>query len=335
MTEWALEQRLCAHLEATGALVARQLGTGVSEPANRVADVVLIDSGPQFDTRRQLTDTVIPSLVLEADVGVGRARYWKDTIRDLEIHPERARSAIDRAIEIGFLEAERRNGRLSVRQAARYPADWFGELTAIEVKPDLDRPGDLATQLRTDVSLSVVDRVVLATTSHVTRAHLHQFPDPVGVWRVSPEEPTHEVVRTAEQLPVKDPGIELLSRQAGRADISIVESPAKTRARRRLAERAYGKGWRPEAPIGCEHATVRTVAGVGGLPACSHFDRLVDPPNDCGSACPAYEPAEPPSYDRRAARDRHSPWVAAPPGRARRQGTLERYRNPDEGPQSS
>lgn len=334
MTEWALEQRLCAHLEATGALVARQLGTGVAQPANRVADVVLVGSGPQFDTRRQLTDTAIPSLVLEADIGVGRARYWKDTVRGLEVHPERARSAIHRAIEIGFLEAERRNGRLYVRQAARYPADWFGELTAIEVKPDLDRPGDLATQLRTDVSLGVVDRVVLATTSHVTRAHLHQFPNPVGVWRVSPEEPTHDVVRPLEPLPVKDPGVELLSRQPGRADIAIVEPAAKIRTRRGLAERAYGKGWRPEPPIGCEHATVWTVAGVGGLPACTHYDQLVDPPTDCGPSCPAFESAEPPPYERLAARDRHSPWLAEPPGRARRQGNLQRYQHPEEGPHS-
>lgn len=337
MTEWALEQRLCAHLESTGALVARQLGTGVTAPGNRVADVVLVDTGTRFDTRRELTDAAIPSLVLEADVGVGRARYWKDAISGLEAHPERARSAIDRAIEIGFLEPERRNGRLYVRQAARYPDDWFGELTAIEVKPDLDRRGDLATQLRTDVSLGVVDRVVLATTSYVTRAHLHQFPDPVGVWRVSPDEPTHEVVRPSESRPVRESGIELLRRPPGRADIAVVEPAAKTRARRRLAERAYGKGWRPDPPIGCEHATMRSVAGVGGLPACAHFDRLVDPPNDCGPACPAFEAAEPPSYDRNAARDRHSPWVADPPGRARRQGSLDRYRTRqhDEGPQSS
>lgn len=337
MSEWAVEQRLCAEIEAEGGLIARQLGTGVAEPANRIADVVRIAPGEQFGARTQLTEATIPALVIEADVGVGRARYWKEAIDGLDVHPERARTAIDRAIEIGFLEAERRNGRTYVRQAARYPDRWFQGVTAIEVKPDLDRPGDLATQLRTDVSLGVVDRVVLATTSHVTGAHLHQLPEAVGVWRVFPDGPTHEVIRPPESLPVAEPGIELLNRQPGRADITVIDPPAKDRARRRLAERAYGKGWRPAAPIGCEHAAVRSVAGVDGLPFCTHFHRLVNPPNDCGPACQAFEPAEAPTYDREEARDRHAPWVAEPAGRARTQGSLDRFRAPDldEGPQSS
>lgn len=325
MREWVFEQRLCAHLEARGELVARQLGAGVTAPANRVVDVVQVEPGPGFDARKEITDAAVPGLVLEADVGAGRARYWKDAIRDLDIHPDRARSAIERAVEIGFLETERHKGRLYVRQATRYPDDWFGELTTIENKPDLDAAGNLETQLRTDVSLAVADRVVLVTASYVTRAHLNRLPEPVGVWRFQPGDDEIEVVREPAKLPVDTPGIELLERRPGRDVIRVVDTASKARARRRLAERAYGKGWRPARPAGCGHATVRTVAGVDGLTACSHFDRLVDPVSDCGASCPAYVAAEPPEFDRATARDRHSPWVADPPGRRRRQGSLDGF----------
>lgn len=323
MREWVFEQRLCAHLEARGELIARQLGTGVTAPSNRVVDVVQVEPGPGFDARTAITDAAIPELVLDADVGAGRARYWKDAVEDLDVHPNRARSAVERAVEIGFLEAERRHGRLYVRQVGRYPEDWFGELTTIENKPDLDSADDLETQLRTDVSLAVADRVVLVTASHVTRTHLNRLPESVGVWRFHPEDDEVEVVREPTRLPVDTPGIELLDRRPGRDEIRVVDAGAKARTRRRLAERAYGKGWRPAGAPGCRHAAVRTVAGVDGLTACSHFDRLVDPATDCEASCPAYEAAEPPAFDRTAARDRHSPWVAHPAGRTRRQGSLD------------
>ncbi|MDZ7700915.1 MAG: DUF5787 family protein [Halobacteriales archaeon] len=325
MNEWAFEQRLCAHLEARGALVARQLGAGVHAPGNRVVDVVRVEPGPAFDGRAALTPHEIPGLVLEADLGAGRARYWKDAVRGLDAHPERAREAVDRAVEIGFLEAERRGGRTYVRQAARYPDEWFGGLTAIENKPDLASPGDLETQLRTDVSLGLVDRVVLATASHVTGAHRNRLPEAVGLWRFHPERDELEVLREPRQLPVGEPGIELLERRPARDDVAVVPPAAKARARRRLAERAYGKGWRPGAHAGCGHAREATVAGVGGLTRCAAFDRLVDPATDCGAGCPAYEAADPPAVDPDAARDEGSPWVAEPAGRAREQGSLDAF----------
>lgn len=331
MREWEFEQRLCAHLEARGALVARQLGAGVTAPGNRVVDVIVVEPGPGFDVRTSITDAAIPGLAIAADVGAGRARYWKDAVRGLDVHPERARAAVERAIEVGFLEAERRNGRTYVRQAARYPDDWFSTLTAVENKPDLDAPGDLEVQLRTDVSLAVVDRVVLATASYVTRAHLNRLPDAVGVWRFHPEAATREVVREPGSLPVDEPGIELLERRPGRDDVRVVDAEAKARARRRLAERAYGKGWRPDGPAGCTQTRVEAVSGVGGLTGCAQYERLVDPASDCGPACPAYEPAEPPAYDRSAHRDRGSPWVAAPDGVAREQGSLDAFGTGDRG----
>ncbi len=322
--EFEFELRLCAHLEARGELVARQLGAGVARPANRIVDVLLVEPGPEFDARAALTDAAIPGLAVAADVGVGRARYWKDAVRGLDVHPDRARAAVERAVEAGFLEAERRNGRTYVRQVARYP-DWVGGLTAVENKPDLAEPGDLATQLRTDVSLALVDRVVLATASHVTRAHRHRLPDEVGIWRFHPDDGELEVVREPERLPVGAPGVELLARRPGRDEVRVVDAGAKARARRRLAERAYGKGWRPDALPGCANAEAAERDGVGGLPGCSWHGRLVDPAGECGPSCPGYEPADPPSVDLAAARDRTSPWVAAPAGRAREQAGLDRF----------
>lgn len=324
MDEWEFELRLCAHLEARGDLVARQLGAGVSRPGGRVVDVLRVEPGPGFPARTALTDATIPPIAIAADVGTGRARYWKDAVRELDVHPDRARDAIDRAVATGFLEAERRHGRTYVRQVARYP-DWVAGLTAIENKPTLDAPGDLETQLRTDVSLALVDRVVLATASHVTGAHLHRLPDAVGVWRFRPDADALEVVRDPEPLPVDVPGIELLERRPGRDEVRMVDPEAKRHARRRLAERAYGKGWRPAGPAACAHAAVVAAAGVDGLPACDHFDRLVDPATDCGTDCPAFAAADPPAFDRRAVRDRHSPWIADPPGRVRRQGQLDGF----------
>ncbi|MFB6354313.1 MAG: DUF5787 family protein [Halobacteriales archaeon] len=323
MRERSFEVRLCAHLEASGDLVARQLGAGVARPGNRVVDVLRVDPGQGFEARRRLTDAAIPELAIAADVGAGRARPAAEAVRALEVHPRRARAALDRAVDVGFLEAERRGGRTFVRQVARYP-DWFAGLTAIENKPDLDAPGDLDRQLRTDVALAVVDRVVLATASHVTRAHLHRWPDEVGVWRFHPGTGDLEVVREPARLAVDGPGIELLARRPGRDVVRLVDAESKARARRRLAERAYGKGWRPGPPVGCGHADVVDVAGVG-LPACDRYSRLVEPARDCGPDCPAFVPGDAPAYDPRELRDRHSPWVADPDGLFRRQASLERY----------
>ena len=325
MDEGAFELRLCARLEADGGLVARQLGAGVARPAGRVIDVLRVDPGPAFEARAALTDAAVPELAIAAAVGTGRARYWKEAVRGLDVHPDRAREALDRAVEVGFLEAECRRGRTYVRQVARYP-DWFDGLTAVENKPDLAAPGDLETQLRTDVSLAVVDRVVLATASHVTRAHLNRLPEAVGVWRFHDDD-TIEVVREPEALAIDRPGIELLERRPGRDDVRVVDVEAKARARRRLAERAYGKGWRPETLPGCAHATATRRSGVDGVPYCRHFGRVVEPGTACGPACPGFEAATAPAYDPREARDRHSPWVADPPGAARTQGSLDGFRS--------
>ncbi|RZV11466.1 hypothetical protein BDK88_0345 [Natrinema hispanicum] len=249
MSEFAFELELCAHLESRReGIVARQLGAGVAAPGGRILDVVCVAPGPAFDERVAITSESIPDAAIESAVGTGRARYWKDAF---DCHPDRARRAVDRALEVGFFErdhtASAAANREYVRQTARYP-DWYGRLVGIENKPDLGRPGDLEAQLRTDVSLAVVDAVVLATESYVTRAHLNRLPEEVGVWRVHRDDTDRsleiEEIREPASLPVDQPGIEPLAFRPGRTDIEIVSPQAKQRARRRLVERAYGKGWR-------------------------------------------------------------------------------------------
>ncbi|PSP75620.1 hypothetical protein BRC81_14630 [Halobacteriales archaeon QS_1_68_20] len=332
MSEFAFELALCARLEADReGVVARQLGAGVERPGNRVVDVLVVEPGSRFDERTRLPPERIPDATVESEVGPGRARYWKDAF---DCHPERAERAVERAVDIGFFERERRGGREYVRQVARYP-DWFGRLIGIENKPDLGDPGDLEAQLRKDVSLGVLDAAVLATESHVTGAHLNRIPDEVGVWRVhssgrdgvaSAEGDVEiEVVREPAPLNVDGPGVELLEEHPGRTEIAVVDADRKARARRRLAERAYGKGWRTYDFPDCAEVEPANVAGSDGLPYCAWKGRLVDAAAECGPDCPGYADAEPPDVDLDAERAARSSWNRDPEGRARRQAGLDRF----------
>jgi len=312
--EYGFELALCAHLESPDRLVARQLGGAVH--GSRVVDVVCVTPGPGFADRAAITPETVPPAAVESDVGPGRAR---DPRSAFDCHPETTEEAVERALDCGFFEAEYRGGRRLVRQTTRYPADWFGELVAIENKPDLDRPGDLETQMLTDVHLALFDRVVLATASHVTGAHRNRLPDPVGVWEFDPETGERTVVRAADRLAVDDPGVEILDRQPARAEVRVADAGAKRRARRRVAERAYGKGWRPDPP-----ACAR-VDPEGGIPRCPYLGRVADPGRDCGPDCDGHDPAEPPDVDRAALRARRTPWEPDPEGRRRRQARLDRY----------
>ncbi len=330
MSEFAFELSLCAHLEATtDHLVARQLGGGVAAPGKRVLDTVLVEPGPAFAERTAITPETIPAAAIESDVGPGRFRDRRSVI---DGPPRYARRVVDRAVEAGFFERERRDGREHVRQVARYPDDWFGRIIGIENKPDLGRPGALATQLRKDVSLGLLDEVVLATESHVTGAHLNRVPEAVGVWRFDPDTADSdggsnpvEVVREPTPLAPESTGIELLERHAGRAEVEPAGPVVKATARRRIAERAYGKGWRTYDAPACKHASLTSSAGCDGLPHCSWYDRFVDAASECGSACPGYEAADAPPADFDADRAETSPWVADPKGKQRRQSGLDRF----------
>lgn len=314
MREFGFELSLCAALERDGRLVSRQLGGHVH--GRRILDAVVVEG--DVPARAAITPERIPTAAIEADVGTGRARYWKDAF---DCHPDRAERAVELAVDRGFFERERRSGRTYVRQTARYP-DWVDTVTAVENKPDLDRPGDLEAQLRTDVSLSLVDEVVLATADYVTRAHLNRIPDAVGVWRFDPDSGEREVVREPSRLPVEAPGIERIAGHPGRTDVRPVTPAEKASARTRLAERAYAKGWRTFDYPACTQCS----PDEDGLPYCAWKDRPVRASEECGSACGGYEAADPPSVDTDALRAVRSPWEPEPDGYRRRQSGLDRFR---------
>lgn len=325
MREFAFELAVCAAIEAeSDGVVARQLGT-----RSRVVDVVEIEPGPEFEARAEITSEAIPGPAIESDVGVGRARRATAAI---DADPGRAESIADRAVEIGFFEAERRGRKRVVRQATRYP-DWIGGLTAIENKPDLGRPGDLERQLRKDVSLSLFDEIVLVTGSYVTGAHLNRIPEPVGVRRFDAETGSFETVREPSRLRSDSAGIAILEESAAKTDIEPIGPERKARMRRRIAERAYGKGWRPEALPGCERAAPRgpPFGPEDALPHCEWKERFVDPARECGPECPEYAPTEPPAVDPDALRDRRTGWKADPGGVARRQAGLGRFGEDEDG----
>ncbi|WP_435347832.1 DUF5787 family protein [Haloarchaeobius sp. HRN-SO-5] len=322
MREFGFEQVLCATLERDGDdVLARQLGGGVHD-ARRVLDVVCVEPGPSFDERAAITDRTIPHAAIESDVGRGRARDWR---RAVDMPTERARGVVERAVDVGFFERDPGAGPEHVRRTCRYPSDWFDRLVAIENKPDLGAPGDLETQLRKDVRLGLVDEVVLATASYVTGAHLNRIPEQVGVWEFDPETLDRTVVRDPTPLPVDEPGVELVDEHPGWTEVGIATAGAKARARRRLAERAYGKGWRVCEFPGCARVRNESVAGGRGVPHCEWKGRVVDPGNECGPECPGFRSAEPPSVDVAGERDRRTAWVQDPDGRARRQAGLDRF----------
>jgi hypothetical protein len=340
VSEYAFELALCAHLERSrNWVLGRQLGASVADPGSRVIDICGVVPGSGFDRRAAITSETIPPRAVESDVGPGRA---VDPVDALDCPPAVARRVADRATDVGFFEAERRGSRRHVRATTRYP-DWFDRLIGIENKPDLGRPGDLQRQLRRDVSLGLFDAVILATESYVTGAHLNRIPESVGVWRFDDggrsEHPRANgeaadrgttdtnsrltVVRDPTPIDPEATGVERTAERPLRTDIGFASPEAKARKRRAIAERAYGKGWRPRADD--YPACVSMQPTDDGRPYCRAFERTVDPASDCGEDCRAYDPGDPPAVDRERLRDERTPWVADPAGVARRQARLDRF----------
>ncbi|MEE6209632.1 DUF5787 family protein [Salarchaeum sp. III] len=322
MREFAFELQLCAHLESREDVVSRQLGASVHGTGNRILDVVTVAPGPQFDERVALTPDEIPPGVLNADVGVGR---WRRVSAAFDGPPERANRLAEAGADAGFLELDRKSGQRVVRQVARYPESWFGRLVGIENKPDLGTPGDLDFQLRHDAALGLVDEVVLATESYVTRAHLNRIPPEVGVWRVDFErDDPIEVVREPTPLDPSAPGVELLEERGLETRVAFASPGEKAEKRRRLAERAFGKGWRTYDLPACAESELGAEAGAETLPHCAFKRRLVDAASECGPDCPGYQSGDAPDADLDGERAARTAWTPDA-GEKRTQTGLDRF----------
>jgi len=323
--EYGFELALAAHLETEQeGIISRQLGTAVS--GRRIMDLVCVRPGPAFNKRVQLTGKAIPPAAIESDIGPGRFRFIRD---GFDGNPDQARAVVERATECGFFETERRHGRTYARQTIRYP-DWFDQLVGIENKPDLGSPGDLETQLLSDVALGLLDAVVLATESYVTRAHKNRIPEEVGIWRFDPQTGERAVIREPTQLPTNEGGVDIIERSSTRTEIRIVSPAEKQRTRRRVAERAYGKGWRTYEFPGCEQldpndGSLPKIQREAGLPYCRWHERIVHPTSDCDSECPGYRDDNLPERSCASLREAKTAWVKEPAGRQRTQSGLDQF----------
>jgi len=276
------------------------------------------DARPGFDRRAAITPDRIPDPAIEAAVGPGEAVPLK---KAFDLPPDRAEAVAERAAEVGYLERERRDGRPIVRATARYPDDWVGSLTAIENKPDLGTPGDLAAQLRYDAALGLFDEVVLATASYVTRARIS-----IGSPRRSASGgsiPTRASARSfGSRRPSKPdaPGVEIREERALQTDGCGSSTPAKARKRRRIAERAYGKGWRPDPRAARTRRRLLTGArtAIGSIGSSIPGATAVRPVARTSLRIPRNRPGP--------LRDERTAWVADPTGDGpRRQSGLSRF----------
>jgi hypothetical protein len=318
--EFAFELALCSHLETTTEwVISRQLGAAVVHPGRRIIDICGVIPGSSFDTRSMITDERIPERAIAGPAGVGTSVRRSDAI---DGSPQTTEAAIEQALAADFFTIEHQNGQEHIRQTTRYPTGWFDQIIAIENKPDLKRPGELTRQLQVDISLGLFDAVILATKTHVTRAHLNRIPDAVGVWQFDPDTADRTIIKQSTKLATGTPGIELGSDQSDHTEIHPVSSEKKARARRRVAERAYGKGWRNYPLPSCAHAETQP----DGRPYCAEFNCVINPAQSCDTECPAYTHAEPPRCNSDGLRDERSPWHSDPPGVRHRQSGLDRFR---------
>jgi len=318
--EFAFELALCSHLEtATEWVISRQLGAAVVHPGRRIIDICGVIPGSSFDTRSMITDERIPERAIAGPAGVGTSVRRSDAI---DGSPQTTEAAIEQALAADFFTIEHQNGQEHIRQTTRYPTGWFDQIIGIENKPDLKRPGELTRQLQVDISLGLFDAVILATKTHVTRAHLNRIPDAVGVWQFDPDTADRTIIKQSTKLATGTPGIELGSDQSDHTEIHPVSSEKKARARRRVAERAYGKGWRNYPLPSCAHAETQP----DGRPYCAEFNCVINPAQSCDTECPAYTHAEPPRCNSDGLRDERSPWHSDPPGVRHRQSGLDRFR---------
>jgi hypothetical protein len=318
-TERAFEFQLCAHLEETrDAIVARQIGGSPVRDRRRILDVVCIEPGQAFETRTQIGSRSIPDVLLRAAIPTGR---FTPARRCLEVDPPHRETIIDAGVAAGFLERERRGGRTVIRRTVAYPTDWFDRIIAIENKPDLRSPGTLPDQVRFDLSLAVADAVIVATASTVTGAHLNRIPDAVGVWEFDPQLGSCTVHRDPQQLRTDAPAVVPTGRRSDHVTVRPVSVAQKRRVRRRIAERAYGRGWRRFPLVGCAHFRLDAAAA----PRCTELGSPIDPAHTCGEHCPFFAPAAPPADVRTAVRAARTPWVADVDGFAREQSRIGEF----------
>lgn len=284
-------------------LVARQLGSQW-----RRWDTIVLEcrkgafaDRSQFGTRH--LDGDLLHVVRHAPVDWA---WYRDALPKPDYPWRYVREAVHEAADRGILEARKRDGRIECRRRFPYP-DWVERIIAIEHKPDLEASAAdaLAEQLEYDVALGLADEVWLATQTtdeRVPPALVEAMPVEAGILSLDPEGLTAEVLWHPRPLEADQPGTRILERASGsRMDqsasrVEFVAGHEKQDLRRRIAERAYERGWRAVIDAmrpDCRHFELAADT-LTHEPYCAAKDRA-QRAAECRQSCASFEP-EPPGW---------------------------------------
>ncbi|GGM71063.1 hypothetical protein J2752_002213 [Halarchaeum rubridurum] len=322
--EFGFELRVCAWAERhwepadpdSRVLVARQLGT-----RRRRWDTVIVEADPAGLSARAAfgADELDADLLDVVRHAPADWTYYRDALPDPGYPWRYVREAIHRASARGVLDERKRANRIEIRRVAPYP-DWVRRVVAVENKPDLDASAAraLAAQLERDVALGLADEVWVATRADATRALVTEMPNAAGVLTVgagddAADDATDEgrdpeagerdalAVDVAWHPRTLDPdatGVRVTDRGDPTA-FEYVDPAEKRETRARLAERAYGRGWRAYADTmrpDCRAFDLRA-AEEGDVPYC-HAKGREQTAAECSGSCPDFSP-EPPGWRQR------------------------------------
>lgn len=280
-------------------VVSRQLGT-----QRRRWDTVVIECDRDaLARRREFGERALDSDLLHVVRDAPATwTFYQDALPNPGYPWRYVREAVHRAAGRDLIEKRKRGRRIQIRRKRPYP-DWVRRIIAIENKPDLDASAAraLSDQLEHDVTTALADEVWLATTrtgQRVEPALLEDFPVDVGVLTFD--------LDAAESGSERGPGLAI-----GADDATVDWYPSslptgkdgdrfsareKQLRRQRIAERAYGKGWRSFRDTmrpDCRHFELER-AGRALLPTCAAKGRCQSAA-ECSGSCPEFEP-EPPVW---------------------------------------
>ncbi len=286
--------------DAPALVVSRQLGT-----QRRRWDTIVIECDPAGLAARQAfgDHTIDAELLPIVRHAPPEWEYYREALPDPGYDWRYVREAIHRGAARGLIDKRKNGRRIEIRRKRAYP-DWVSRIVAIENKPDLDASAAaaLTDQLTHDVETALADEVWLATSrtgDRVEPALLEEFPVEVGVLTFDFADETN-----AKRLGVEATAVDadvatvdwLPSSLDTAADSEAFSSEEKTRRRRWLAERAYGKGWRAFTDTmrpDCRHFELRR-SGEALVPYCAAKSRCQSEA-ECGARCGFFEP-EPPQW---------------------------------------
>ena len=278
--------------EDSEVIVSRQLGT-----QRRRWDTIVLECDPEGLAARQAFGdrTIDGELLPVVRHAPAEWAYYRDALPNPGYDWRYVREAIHRAAARGLIEKRKNGRRIEIRRKRPYP-DWVRRIVAVENKPDLDASAAaaLTDQLTHDVEAALADEVWLATTrtgDRVEPALLSEFPVEVGVLTFDFDADDGAAVSPG------DAAVDWLpsSLETGSASEAF-DTTEKAQRRRRLAERAYGKGWRAFTDTmrpDCRQFELRR-AGRGLVPYCAAKGRC-QTEAECGSRCGSFEP-EPPQW---------------------------------------